>query len=265
MGVTVVGGELLPVKKTSIGSVILDGLEYFPATVLAKMNLAGLAGSRVGIYNMADREGWSYITAPGRGKKDGVRYYRVPDYVHVLIDGWREGKNLAFDTVFGNTSIEDTVSSDSEHNGLTATRADVKVAYVERYKGVNGAAGGGQVAPLDFLIEQVKFNPQDLRLGVPVKYLKIITVKGSSMEPLINDGDEIFIDTRCDRFDDNAIYAIQQGDLTRIKRIQLRLDGSIEVKSDNDGWTTEIYSAEEATSFRVIGKVTPWKFGRFKL
>lgn len=82
--------ELTPVEASSKGSVIHDYLEYFSASFLAKMNLPGLPGSRAGIYNTANREGWKFIVVPGKGKKDGVRYYRVPDYVHALIIEWRE-------------------------------------------------------------------------------------------------------------------------------------------------------------------------------
>lgn len=156
-----------------------------------------------------------------------------------------------------------------EHTGQVANDHQhhaVDTVYVERYKGVNGAAGPGQLTPHDYVIERVEFNPSVARLGVPVKYLRLIHVKGDSMEPTFYDGDEVFVDVRCDRFDDNAIYVIQQDDLTRIKRVQLRLDGSVAIKSDNDGgFPPEIYSAGEAGSFSIIGKVIPWKFGRFKL
>lgn len=57
-----------------------------------------------------------------------------------------------------------------------------------------------------------------------------------------------------------------QNDFIRIKRVQLRLDSAVVVRNDNDGdLPPEIYTAEEAKGVNVIGKVTPFKFGRFKL
>lgn len=110
--------ELLPVKQSPFGSVIYEYLEYFPASLLAKMNLGGLPGSRVGIYDLADKEKWEYILVPGKGKKDGVRYYRVPDYVHVLIDYYRESLKRSFDNKNASLQAELDHNSDPSNENL---------------------------------------------------------------------------------------------------------------------------------------------------
>jgi phage repressor protein C with HTH and peptisase S24 domain len=93
--------------------------------------------------------------------------------------------------------------------------------------------------------------------------IKIASVSGDSMEPTLSHGDQVLIDTSYDRFVENAIYAIQQDGFLRFKRIQLKLDGSITVKSD--GYPdVESYSAEETALFIVVGIVIPFKFGRFE-
>ncbi|MCB5189829.1 hypothetical protein LG198_03680 [Methylobacillus arboreus] len=118
----------------------------------------------------------------------------------------------------------------------------------------------------EYLVESIDFNPVSSQLDTPYQHLKIFTVKGTSLEPSMHDGDEVLVDIRCRSFDDNAVYVIGQNDFIRIKRVQLRLDGTVVVRNDNDGdLPPEIYSAEEAKHFKVIGKVIPFKFGRFKL
>lgn len=98
------------------------------------------------------------------------------------------------------------------------------------------------------------------------KHVKAITVYGDSMNPTLQHDDQVLINTACNRFVDDAIYVIQQGNVLRLKRIKLKLDGSIEVKSNNNhGFGTEIYNKEEAAAFTVVGKVLPFKFGKFDL
>jgi len=86
------------------------------------------------------------------------------------------------------------------------------------------------------------------------------------MEGTLSHGDQVFVDTACNKFIDDAIYVIMQDDLLRIKRVKLKLDGSILVKSDNqNGFGIEEYTAEQAANFKVVGKVLPFKFGQFKM
>jgi hypothetical protein len=70
---------VLPVHKTEKGTVIFEGNEYFSATMLAKMKISGLPKSRAGIYKHAASKGWPVINVPGKGAKDGVMYFLVPD------------------------------------------------------------------------------------------------------------------------------------------------------------------------------------------
>lgn len=83
---------MLPVIPDKVGpvSVIYDGLEYFSASGIAGLALLGVPKSRIGIYKLAEREGWQYILVAGKGRKDGVKYFRVPDYLHILIIDARE-------------------------------------------------------------------------------------------------------------------------------------------------------------------------------
>ncbi len=55
--------------------------------------------------------------------------------------------------------------------------------------------------------------------------LKLITGRGPSMAPIINNGDVVMVDTAVDYFDGDAIYVINIGGETQIKGLQRRTDG----------------------------------------
>lgn len=136
---------------------------------------------------------------------------------------------------------------------------------IDNYVNVRGSAGPGTEV-FEEAIVKVRVDARLLRerIGSNFTRIKIASVSGDSMEPTLSHGDQVLVDTSCNRFIDDAIYAIQQDGHLRFKRIQLKLDGSIVVRSDGSS-NSEIYSADEAQHFFVVGMVIPFKFGRFKV
>jgi phage repressor protein C with HTH and peptisase S24 domain/DNA-binding XRE family transcriptional regulator len=162
------------------------------------------------------------------------------------------------------------ISLSSKRNQLNQDHQEYEpdTIFIEQYPDVRAAAGMGQITPTDAVSISIAINASDWHsyVGLSTKYLKIISVYGDSMKPTLQHGDQILVDTACHSFIDDALYVIQQRDNLRVKRIKLRLDGSIEVKSDNNKeFTPEIYTPEEAADFRIVGKVLPFKFGKFDL
>lgn len=263
---------MLPEKSEYVeserGTIITNDGEYFPASFLANLKSDKLPNSRAGIYKAADRLGWPCIKIPGKGAKDGVRYFLVPKEYLVSTNPLADAA-MDYEIV----PIKPLVSGNGVHSGVTADDHPYQQAkyqdaiYIESYPEVRGAAGTGQVTPTDQVIIKLAVNAADWRnyVGLDHRHIKVVAVHGDSMKPALSHGDQVLVDTACNRFIDNDIYAIQQGDLTRFKRIKLRLDGSIEVKSDNEkeGFKLETYTAEEAAEFKLIGRVIPFKFGRF--
>jgi phage repressor protein C with HTH and peptisase S24 domain len=136
---------------------------------------------------------------------------------------------------------------------------------IDKYINVTGSAGPG-VEVHDEAVVKVRVDTRLLRerIGSNFENIKIASVSGDSMEPTLSHGDQVLVDISCTRFVDDAIYAIQQDGYLRFKRIQLKLDGTIVVKSDGST-ASETYSAEEAQRFFIVGIVIPFKFGRFKV
>lgn len=197
---------------------------------------------------------WSKRQALGKGGRGGVKTeYNPPDDILDIIHKY----------------MNDNPNIFNERSAHPRTTNEQQAAiYIEHYLDVRGSAGIGQVTPTDQMIISVAVNAAEWRnyVGLNPKHIKVISVHGDSMRPTLQHGDQVLIDTACNHFIDDAIYAIQQGDMLRIKRIKLKLDGSIEVKSDNNhGFGTETYSKDEVTAFKVVGRVLPFKFGRYDL
>ncbi|WP_353089164.1 helix-turn-helix transcriptional regulator [Stenotrophomonas sepilia] len=64
--------------------------------------------------------------------------------------------------------------------------------------------------------------------------IKIITGRGPSMRPKLEDGDIVWIDTSCDYFDGDDYYLINVGGETQIKMLQKRGDGLYVVSVNTD-------------------------------
>lgn len=137
---------------------------------------------------------------------------------------------------------------------------------VPRYD-VKGSSGPGSQVDADRIVEHITFSQTFIRdvLRVPAKYLAIIEVSGHSMEPTLSDGEQVMVDLRQNRFIDDAVYVIQQDGHLRIKRVQMRMDGTILIKSDSVFYDDEVLQREDADRLRVIGTVLPYKFGKYKL
>ena len=91
--------------------------------------------------------------------------------------------------------------------------------------------------------------------GLFEKDLEIIVVRGDSMEPTINDGDSILINTAENDPQDGHIYVIRGGDTLWVKRAQRQFDGGLLLLSDNKTYPPMRLDLETLQDVQVIGKV----------
>ena len=84
--------------------------------------------------------------------------------------------------------------------------------------------------------------------------LKIIEVVGDSMEPTIEDGAFVIIDITQKLISD-GIYAILMGEEILIKRLQIKPNGNILIKSDNPKYEDFCYDPKSSdVALRVVGR-----------
>jgi phage repressor protein C with HTH and peptisase S24 domain len=133
-------------------------------------------------------------------------------------------------------------------------------AFVPRLV-VQPSAGRGSLVEHEDAVDMIAFQASWLRRrGVNPSFARAMTVRGDSMEPTIRSGDVLLIDTSKNTVEDNGIYVVFSNGYVLVKRIHPRRDGSIMLISDNQAYPAEDVPAQEASDFRVAGRVM-W-FGR---
>ena len=127
---------------------------------------------------------------------------------------------------------------------------------VPRYE-VAASAGGGATIHSEQIVDYLSFKSEWIRniMGLSIKELALINVKGDSMEPTLSSDDLILVDLRERHIQENAIYVLRLNGSLLVKRIQQKLDGTVVVKGDNPIYEPEVLKSEAAGLLNVIGRV----------
>ncbi len=135
------------------------------------------------------------------------------------------------------------------------------MSWCARYN-VQASAGNGSVIYSEQIVDYLAFKSDWVRgtLRLNPSWLLLLEAVGDSMEGTISDGDLLLINTHEPRVRDNAVYAINVKGNLLVKRVQVKLDGSLVVSSDNPRYAPETIPPVEAESLRVIGQVV-WHGG----
>jgi phage repressor protein C with HTH and peptisase S24 domain len=88
------------------------------------------------------------------------------------------------------------------------------------------------------------------------KTLLAVEVIGDSMQPALSQGDYIIVaPIQPTRSKEDGIYAIRFDGTIKIKALQFKLDGSIDIISYNQAYKTETFNPSESQiDFEIIGK-----------
>lgn len=123
---------------------------------------------------------------------------------------------------------------------------------------LGASAGPGAVPGTESAFDTFRFSRRWLaEQGLDGARLSAITVAGDSMEPLLNDGDEILVDTAPRPFRD-GIHVVRLGETLLVKRVAQAGAGRLALLSQNLAYPPIEVAAEEVT---IIGRVV-WKGGR---
>jgi phage repressor protein C with HTH and peptisase S24 domain len=124
------------------------------------------------------------------------------------------------------------------------------------------AAGNHGGLRSDHLVDFIAFSESFLKqtLRRTPKNLALLTASGDSMDPTIRDGDLLLVDTSARRIEGSLIYVLAIGGALLVKRIDLRRDGSVVLKSDNPKYAAEEVPAVETPTLEVLGQVI-WQGG----
>ncbi|AEQ50791.1 Phage repressor protein C, contains Cro/C1-type HTH and peptisase s24 domains [Pelagibacterium halotolerans] len=159
--------------------------------------------------------------------------------------------------------ICDTLGVDAEWLLLGAKPASGPLAVEEpgfslipRYS-VSASAGTGLVALEERPLDQLAFRTDWLRdIGLNPAFCGLIKSAGDSMLPTIPDGAQLLVDlTPGQQLRSGYLYVVVlEGDLL-VKRLNRRIDGTIELISDNPLYPKEIVDAQQLDRLTIPGRV----------
>ncbi|QFR43318.1 LexA family transcriptional regulator [Sulfurimonas xiamenensis] len=134
-----------------------------------------------------------------------------------------------------------------------------KFFMIKYFSNVSASAGGGaeleeeEVQGVEIPHEFVTMLGGEREL----KYIEAINVSGDSMEPTFSYNDIVFINRNKTDLRRGGIFTIRTHGGLFIKRVQKRIDGKIDIISDNQIYSTQTLDPNE---IEVIGRVVS-RFG----
>jgi phage repressor protein C with HTH and peptisase S24 domain len=160
------------------------------------------------------------------------------------------GEMFLGDAPFGSNMVG------AEHNAGEPTPPPYGFVLVPRYD-VAASMGNGSVIHSEQIVDHLAFREEWVRteLGASPKNLVLISAIGDSMEPTLRAGDLLLIDRSTAGVKQDAIYAFATNGELRVKRMQLKIDGRLVVKSDNPQYEAEILDASQAEHLKIVGRV----------
>lgn len=126
--------------------------------------------------------------------------------------------------------------------------------WIKYYPSVSVSAGGGAYENEEDY-ESLEVPPYFISmLGGKdnLKNIDAINVVGDSMEPTLNSDNIIFVDKTKNDVARDGIYAFTTNHGLFVKRIQRRVDGNLDIISDNKDYPSQILNKNE---IKILGKV----------
>jgi len=132
---------------------------------------------------------------------------------------------------------------------LEETNKFIQVRY---YSNIQASAGGGAFNfEDDYVVLDIDKNIMDTVSPTDKNY-EAINIDGDSMEPTLKDGSIAFIDRSINDITKDGIFIAATTAGLFVKRIRKRMDGNIELISDNQAYSPEILTPDEV---EIVGKV----------
>ncbi len=134
-----------------------------------------------------------------------------------------------------------------------------KFFRVKYFSSVRASAGGG-ADNIDENYEEItidrkiigSFFPKISNDDIHTKNIEAIHVDGESMEPTLKNGSIVFVDREKNIICKDGIFIVSTPGGLFIKRLNRKVDGSIELISDNKLYSPEVLAPDEV---QILGKV----------
>lgn len=126
--------------------------------------------------------------------------------------------------------------------------------WIKYFPSISLSAGGGAYDS-DEDYEKLEVPPYFTNMlggEQNMKNIEAINVTGDSMEPTLNSGNIIFLDKTKYDVNKDGIYAFVNENGLFVKRIQKRIDGKLDIISDNKEYPIQIVQKDE---INILGKI----------
>lgn len=134
-----------------------------------------------------------------------------------------------------------------------------KYIRVKHFININASAGGGGFnydENFEYLnIDKNILNSLYKSNSSKTESIIALNVTGDSMEPTLNDKEIILFDKDNTDISKGGIFIVSTNIGLFVKRVSLKIDGSIELISDNKNYNSEIIVKDEQNSITILGKV----------
>ncbi len=198
-----------------------------------------LSGKKIFDKDVADILGISQMNFATMKKRNKIPYSELLDFCAT--------KSISINWMLYGQSPESLVD---------ATNKFFMIKYLSD---VNASAGGGGENEYED-IQQIEIPHDFVQLlggERELKYIEAINVSGDSMEPTFSYNDIVFINRNKTDLQRGGVFTIRTEAGLFIKRVQKRIDGKIDIISDNEVYSTQTLDPSE---IEVIGRVVS-RFG----
>ena len=122
---------------------------------------------------------------------------------------------------------------------------------------VEASAGFGADVASEAIDEYFAFNKSWLskQLGVSSESLLFVNISGDSMEPTLQDGDQVLVDMTQQKVHSEGVFLLQTETGLMAKRLKLKPQNTLQVTSDNSQYPSWEIRLEEQEFNPVSGKV----------
>lgn len=164
----------------------------------------------------------------------------------------------------GAMTAEATALVHIQANAVTAPEDLVRIPLLAN---CGSMGSGNEVLDADYVVGDLSLSSHWINQHIRpsnIRELKFIHAQGESMAPTFSDGDVLLVDVGSrDPSSLEGVYVLEVHDKIYIKRVRMRMDGSMEVSSDNINIkTVDVLNGDH--QLRVLGRVV-WAWNGKKL
>lgn len=204
---------------------------------------------KVGVTNATISNWENGVTDPANIKRDVMdalaKQLRVS--VSHLLDGETSGQPLR-------TTETEPIHEEFEEDEFDPVK-EVRLAVYDIE--VSGGPGS-QVPEFVETKEHFTFKRSWLKkIRAIAEDIRIVTVSGNSMEPVLWNGDKLAIHTGRTKIREGKVFALAYNNEARVKRLYLQVDGRLRIASDNldkARFPDEYLAGEELDRVKIIGQ-----------